>query len=133
MTPERDAEITQRERESAWHRDDAANIGDPAEEVPLAPRAPQATPICKDAVEGEWCHAAVSWAMAHGIHKHPAWYPNLTAESTFHDFQAHLYAHGKATCQVPCTPEQAAEIQRKAAAEEKAEEERAAEEKILRK
>jgi len=46
---------------------------------------------CQDAVEGSKCNQEVTWAMDHGIHLNPEWYPSLTEQSSFREFQARLY------------------------------------------
>merc|ERR1712217_804518 len=43
------------------------------------------------------CEAAVKYAMAHVL-AHPAWYPGLTAQSKFEDFQAHFARERSAGC-----------------------------------
>jgi len=67
----------------------------------------QAKPACHTAMVGEACYKEVSWAMTEGMKHHPEWYaPNLTAKSTFADFQdwMHEKALGKCSraCGEPC-------------------------------
>jgi len=57
---------------------------------------------CHDTVQGESCYENVIWAMHLGIHQHPGWYPGLTPESSFQDFQTHLHSKGKGHCHKPC-------------------------------
>ena len=46
---------------------------------------------CLTAVDGDSCYDHVMWAMTTGIADHPDWYPELTADSSFEDFQCHLH------------------------------------------
>merc|ERR1712050_642576 len=57
---------------------------------------------CRTAVRGEECHGHVEWAMQHGITLHPEWYPGLTGNSTFEEFQAHLHTIDHGNCSEPC-------------------------------
>ncbi|CAE7947059.1 Carbohydrate-binding domain-containing protein C2E1P3.05c [Symbiodinium microadriaticum] len=59
---------------------------------------------CHDPVEGESCYSAVKWAMKSGIKKHPHWYPGLTKESSFKDFQAAVHKKLPKKCMMPCSP-----------------------------
>jgi hypothetical protein len=63
---------------------------------------------CQDAAEGSTCLQDVTWAMEHGIHLHPEWYPSLSEHSSFREFQFRLFqgqqsgldpSHG---CSEPC-------------------------------
>ena len=40
--------------------------------------------------------------MKHGIHIHPEWYPELTASSSFEEFQLHLHQGRYESCPEPC-------------------------------
>jgi len=53
---------------------------------------------CMDAKPGSACYKTVQWGMQDGIHGHPEWFPGLTKESSFKDFQRLMYAQGKAAC-----------------------------------
>lgn len=59
---------------------------------------------CHTAVEADECYGHVLWAIGTGIHSFPAWYPGLSPQSSFVDFQAsmHLSGHGFGTCPQPC-------------------------------
>jgi len=46
---------------------------------------------CHDADKGSACFRQVKWAMSFGIHIHPEWYPTLSEDSTFSQFQHRLY------------------------------------------
>jgi hypothetical protein len=50
---------------------------------------------CYSTVEGDSCHAAVIWAMEHGVVLHPECYPYLYQGSSWAEFQLHLYANPK--------------------------------------
>jgi len=63
-------------------------------------RAQQAS--CHDAVLGETCYNDTLWAMDYAIHTRPEWYPGLTNESSFADFQAHLHLCFWDRCPMPC-------------------------------
>merc|ERR1712151_146728 len=65
-------------------------------------RCPEPCGACHTAVEGERCYEGVMWAMEYGITIHPEWYPELAANSTFEDFQAHLHGGGFNECPEPC-------------------------------
>ncbi|CAK0881584.1 unnamed protein product [Prorocentrum cordatum] len=69
---------------------------------------------CHTAVVGEGCHKEVLWAMQTGIHENPSWYPGLTSNSSFEDFQTFLHTLDKLrnTCAMPCNDEK---IERKEA------------------
>jgi len=58
--------------------------------------------LCHTAEPGEPCHEGVMWAMKYGIEAHPAWYPELGANSSFEDFQAHLHQGKFQNCPMPC-------------------------------
>eukprot|EP00931_Biecheleriopsis_adriatica_P035136 TRINITY_DN20237_c0_g1_i1.p1 TRINITY_DN20237_c0_g1~~TRINITY_DN20237_c0_g1_i1.p1 ORF type:complete len:578 (-),score=55.32 TRINITY_DN20237_c0_g1_i1:126-1859(-) len=60
---------------------------------------------CVDAVEGDSCHFAVTWAKNEGIYQNPEWYPGLTASSSFAAFQCVLHAieADGGVCQKPCS------------------------------
>jgi len=62
---------------------------------------------CHDAVEGEPCHTNVEWAMTDGINNPNGslWFPSLTKESSFAEFQASISMDGDATvdCPMPCS------------------------------
>jgi len=56
-------------------------------------------------VDGDTCHTQVVWAMDYGIKEHPDWYSvhGLSSESSFEDFQMHIYQeHPELGCQMPC-------------------------------
>lgn len=59
---------------------------------------------CHTAVESDECYGHVVWAMEKGIYSYPSWYPGLSPQSRFVDFQAsmHLSGHGFGTCPQPC-------------------------------
>lgn len=59
---------------------------------------------CHDPVEGESCYSAVKWAMKSGIKKHPHWYPGLTTESSFKEFQVAVHKKLPKKCMMPCSP-----------------------------
>uniref|UniRef100_A0A7S2NT12 Uncharacterized protein n=1 Tax=Zooxanthella nutricula TaxID=1333877 RepID=A0A7S2NT12_9DINO len=61
--------------------------------------------ICHTALPGEVCHRHVRWAMNVGIRTLPAWYPTLTADSSFDDFQAWLHHLHHGDCARPCGPD----------------------------
>jgi len=56
---------------------------------------------CHTAHEGEACYDAVQWALTVGILEHPDWYPGLSSQSSFEDFQA-LLQRTVSDCQTPC-------------------------------
>jgi len=57
---------------------------------------------CHDAVPGEACYNDTIWAKGHAINTRPQWYPGLTKESSFADFQAHLHYCYWSRCPMPC-------------------------------
>lgn len=57
---------------------------------------------CHTAVPGEHCFSAVTFAMNDGIQYRPSWYPGLTVDSPFKDFQMLLHREGLSSCDVPC-------------------------------
>lgn len=61
---------------------------------------PDDRPICK-------CREQVTWAMDYGINLHPEWYPSLSNQSSFQEFQARLFKGKQAgletnDCPEPC-------------------------------
>jgi len=58
---------------------------------------------CRLAVEGETCFKEVQWARHQGIWEHPEYYPDLTPESPFEAFQAHLHNINHGYCPEPCS------------------------------
>ncbi|CAK0880847.1 unnamed protein product [Prorocentrum cordatum] len=60
---------------------------------------------CKTSVKGDDCYLSVVWAMEHGIKKHADWYPGLSGDSTFEDFQRVLHEKFPAMsrCSLPCS------------------------------
>lgn len=57
---------------------------------------------CHDAVPGEVCYNDTIWAKDYAINTRPQWYPGLTHESSFADFQAHLHYCFWDRCPLPC-------------------------------
>lgn len=62
----------------------------------LGLQAPVALETCRTVQPGEQCYKDVMWARKQGIYEHPEWYPGLTTQSTFEDFQVSraLQEHG---------------------------------------
>lgn len=72
---------------------------------PIAP--PTTTPPpCRTAQVGEECYDAVQWAMTSGIVTNPEWYGDLTAESSFEDFQSLFFKERTlaGVCEAPACP-----------------------------
>jgi len=57
---------------------------------------------CHTVAKDEPCYWAVTWAFKHGLKKHPEWYPGLTADSTFEDFQQFYHTTQQHHCPEPC-------------------------------
>mmetsp|Transcript_62392 Transcript_62392/g.157887 ORF Transcript_62392/g.157887 Transcript_62392/m.157887 type:complete len:390 (-) Transcript_62392:222-1391(-) len=57
---------------------------------------------CHDAVPDEVCYNDTIWAKDYAINTRPEWYPRLTNESSFADFQAHLHYCHWDRCPMPC-------------------------------
>jgi len=58
---------------------------------------------CRKAKRGETCYVDVVWSMHEGIHEHPDWYPGLTSQSSFEEFQFVLnVTGGESKCPKPC-------------------------------
>jgi len=57
---------------------------------------------CQNAEQGTECFSHVLYAMSHGIFEHPNWYPGLSADSDFSDFQALLHLLPQNGCPRPC-------------------------------
>jgi len=81
----------------------SANASEPSTSTTEAP-----SEECGAAMPGEACYGHVEWAMQHGITLHPEWYPNLTQNSTFEEFQAHLHNINHGCCPEPCPSPQPA-------------------------
>jgi len=60
---------------------------------------------CQSAVQGTACHDEVTWAMDYGINEHPEWYPSLTNQSSFGEFQARLFQGQPAAIESSACPE----------------------------
>jgi dienelactone hydrolase len=48
------------------------------------------------------CHREVQWARQHGIFDHPEWYPGLSCNTSFEQFQEHLHWNFLGDCPLPC-------------------------------
>lgn len=84
--------------ESAITRRASSNSTGP--DVPMAFRPAE---TCHTATTGEPCFRHVIWAMTHGIHEKPHWYPGLSPSSSFGEFQAFLASRDlHAECPRPC-------------------------------
>lgn len=59
---------------------------------------------CRTAAPGDDCYEAVRWAKQKGIVDHPGWYPTLTKDSSFEQFQAFLHGLERLSgrCTRPC-------------------------------
>ncbi|OLP76858.1 Developmentally-regulated G-protein 1 [Symbiodinium microadriaticum] len=57
---------------------------------------------CQNAEQGTECFSHVLYAMSHGIFEHPHWYPGLSSDSDFSDFQALLHLLPQNGCPRPC-------------------------------
>lgn len=57
---------------------------------------------CQDAVAGDACSDAITWAKFHGLYEHPDWYEGLSSSSTDAEFQAHLHTTAPEKCHAPC-------------------------------
>jgi len=58
---------------------------------------------CRTAVFGSKCYWSIQWARTKGIKEYPKAFEGLTAQSSFTDFQAHLFEkHGEDHCSRPC-------------------------------
>jgi len=62
---------------------------------------------CHTASPGEACYSAALWAQSTGIHANPSWYPGLSIQSSFEEFQMFIYHHNRTLCpNEPCEPDQ---------------------------
>jgi len=57
---------------------------------------------CGALVEDSKCKKDVDWAMEHGIHLFPKWYPGLSIASSTNEFQEFLFRRGNEECSRPC-------------------------------
>jgi hypothetical protein len=57
---------------------------------------------CQDLQPGSVCYNAVTWLRTSGIKKHPAWYPQVSGDSTVEEVQELLASLGRGDCQKPC-------------------------------
>ncbi|CAK0897320.1 unnamed protein product [Prorocentrum cordatum] len=64
--------------------------------------AGDASDECRDSLTGDVCYSAVTWARRVGILQRPKFYPGLSENSTFKDFQAHLHKVRGSICHKPC-------------------------------
>jgi hypothetical protein len=74
----------------------------PAPTAPPTVATPSPTAPCHTAVPGDACHGHAAWAHHDGIRSNPEWYPGLSPESSFEDFQEHLWTNGLHNCERPC-------------------------------
>lgn len=63
----------------------------------------QGNGTCHTLLEDEPCYADVHWAFLHGIYDYPQFYPNMSAASSFEEFQAYWHALNPQLCPEPCT------------------------------
>ncbi|CAK0848749.1 unnamed protein product [Prorocentrum cordatum] len=63
---------------------------------------------CHTSVRGDACYGKVMWAMQTGIVERPDWYPGLTRNSSFEDFQRFLHSEARLSrvCPRPCEQEE---------------------------
>ena len=68
------------------------------------PTGPHIGLECATAVLGDLCYTHVVWAQTHGIVEHPDWYPDLTQDSSFEDFQCAVFQNEAPPpgCLPPC-------------------------------
>jgi hypothetical protein len=59
--------------------------------------------VCETSHSGE-CYDSVVYGATEGIKKHPEWYGGLTSDSSFEDFQLHIYTGPKPKCTKPPCP-----------------------------
>jgi len=78
------------------------SLGCPQPCAPTEPAVTTASPQCGRAEEGGECYQQVQWVRQQGIWEHPEWYPNLTPDSPFEGFQAHLHSVNHGGCPAPC-------------------------------
>jgi len=64
---------------------------------------PSTGSLCHTATKDESCYKHVMWAKHFGIRAQPTWYPGLTRESGFEEFQSLLHTRGQHGCPRPCT------------------------------
>jgi len=57
---------------------------------------------CRAVQRGSLCDEAVRWAMNLGIALYPQWYPGLSKQSSFEEFQALLQQRPSTGCPPPC-------------------------------
>jgi hypothetical protein len=57
---------------------------------------------CHTAQQDEECYGHVIWAMHEGIYAYPEWYPGLSVNSSFVDFQSELSNRNFGMCSKPC-------------------------------
>jgi len=57
---------------------------------------------CESAQPESDCFEAVMWARKEGIKDNPEWYPGLTGDSSFDDFQTVLFKKHQSKCKKPC-------------------------------
>jgi len=57
---------------------------------------------CRVVQPGSLCDQAVRWAMGYGVALYPQWYPGLSKQSSFEDFQALLQKRPSTGCPPPC-------------------------------
>jgi len=58
---------------------------------------------CQTAHSGSACYKSVAYAFNEGYAQHPEWYTGLKADSSFEDFQSHLWKWvDEANCSRPC-------------------------------
>jgi len=78
------------------HADDPAKCPQPCKPPPQQ---------CKNAVAGDACYQAVTWAKNDAIYANPTWFPELKAGvSSQEEFQAHLHMQNASLCPLPCMP-----------------------------
>jgi len=87
----------------SFFEDFQAHLALSPEETKCVHKPCKTSPDCKTAEAGSACYSGVQWDMTDGIKKHKDWYPGLTADSSFEDFQKHTHNTNKTLCPAePC-------------------------------
>merc|ERR1719507_2968065 len=98
LTPQSPAQAFQKQLHSIGH----GNCPEPCEATVSPSTIEPPVIACRRAVRGEECYKQVEWAMHFGITSHPEWYPGLTWNSSFEEFQARLHNINHGYCPEPC-------------------------------
>lgn len=97
---------------STWFAYCDGNLTDMTVTITVSGGEDRVSRACYTSVKGDACYKQVMWAMETGVVEHPEWYPGVTKDSSFEDFQQHLHGSARlsSVCPKPCFAPEAAKL-----------------------